>query len=107
MGPVSVTFSGRIRLQHLPMQGESILATPLYLEPQDVNGVTLACANNCLGVDPNSVIIGGGAVLAASAIGLSSFLLPAAGVGAGAVGLGAAGFMANGGCLPTQCRVTK
>ena len=34
----------------------------------------MTCANNCRGVDPNSVIIGGGAVLAASAVsGLSLF----------------------------------
>ena len=30
---------------------------------QDSDGHKLACANNCKGVDPNSVIIGGGAVL--------------------------------------------
>ena len=39
----------------------------------------MTCANNCRGVDPNSVIIGGGAVLAASGI---SGLAPILGLGA-------------------------
>ena len=48
----------------------------------------MTCANNCRGVDPNSVIIGGGAVLAASAIGGLSIsgLAPVLGLGAAAAG---------------------
>ena len=45
----------------------------------------MTCANNCRGVDPNSVIIGGGAVLAATAVGglsFSSVLAPVLGIGA-------------------------
>ena len=35
---------------------------------QDKGGNNMTCANNCRGVDPNAVIIGGGAVLAAAGI---------------------------------------
>merc|ERR1711971_892709 len=35
---------------------------------RDSDGNRLSCANNCKGVDPNSVIIGGGAVLAAATV---------------------------------------
>ena len=36
---------------------------------QDSGGNNLTCANNCRGVDPNSVIIGGTALLAAASVG--------------------------------------
>ena len=74
---------------------------------QDKAGNNLACANNCRGVDPNSVIIGGGAVLAATALSAQAFLVPAAGVGLGAAGLGAAGVaVVMGGCPMFQCQVS-
>ena len=52
----------------------------------------MTCANNCRGVDPNSVIIGGGAVLAASAVGGLgiSGLAPVLGLGAAAAAGGVA-----------------
>ena len=39
----------------------------LYI-PQDVHGNNMTCANNCRGVNPNAVVIGGTAVLAAAAV---------------------------------------
>ena len=46
----------------------------------------MTCANNCKGVNPNSVIIGGGAVLAAATVGGLGYLAPALGLGAAAAG---------------------
>ena len=46
----------------------------------------MTCANNCKGVNPNSVIIGGGAVLAAATVGGVGYLAPALGLGAAAAG---------------------
>ena len=39
----------------------------LYI-PQDVHGNNMTCANNCRGVNPNAVVIGGTAALAAAAV---------------------------------------
>ena len=75
---------------------------PLHLNPsQDQSGHNMTCANNCRGADPNSVIIGGGAVLAASAVGGLSFfgLAPALGLGAVAA--------AAGGMALTQCPASR
>ena len=36
--------------------------------PQDANGNNMTCANNCRGVNPNAVIIGGTAVLAVATV---------------------------------------
>ena len=72
---------------------------------------TLTCANNCRGVDPNSVIIGGGAVLAASALG-GQAVAGLLGIGAVAAGgaVGAVGVVAvnNGNQCPASrpCRVS-
>ena len=78
------------------------LALPL---PQDRDGNLMTCANNCRGVDPNSVIIGGSAVLAAAALGAQSFILPAVGM-AGVGGVGAVGLaMAMQPCNNGQCLV--
>ena len=67
----------------------------------------MTCANNCRGVDPNSVIIGGGAVLAASAVGgLAgiSGLAPVLGLGAAAAAGGVA--LSMDGCPASRpCRV--
>ena len=70
---------------------------PLHLNlPQDNSGHNMTCANNCRGV-----IIGGGAVLAASAVGGLSFfgLAPALGLGAVAA--------AAGGMALTQCPASR
>jgi len=67
----------------------------------DKDNNTLLCANNCKGVDPNAVVVGGTAVLAAAAIAGSSYLLPAVGL-AGGVALG--GPMALGMCPVFRCR---
>jgi hypothetical protein len=79
--------------------------------PQDKGGNNMACANNCRGVDPNSVIIGGSAVLAAAAVSGTSFLFPAAAVGIGgpaALGVGAAAMMMmrTNGCPRGLCVVS-
>ena len=67
----------------------------------------MTCANNCRGVDPNSVIIGGGAVLAASAIGGLSIsgLAPVLGLGAAAAAAGGVA-LSMGQCPASRpCRV--
>ena len=65
----------------------------------------MTCANNCRGVNPNSVIFGGGAVLAAATVGGLGFLAPGLGVGAAAIG-GASALMAPSQCPRTRpCRV--
>ena len=56
--------------------------------PQDANGNNMTCANNCRGVNPNAVIIGGTAVLAVAAVSPLSTLVPL-GLGAATVGGGA------------------
>ena len=62
------------------------------------------CANNCLGVDPNAVVIAGSAVLAATAIGGIGIGQSLFGVGA-ITTLGAAGMVAMGMCPPPFCEV--
>ena len=65
----------------------------------------MTCANNCRGVNPNSVIIGGGAVLAAATVGGLGYLAPVGVVGAAAAG-GTAALMASMRCPRTRpCRV--
>ena len=65
----------------------------------------MTCANNCRGVNPNSVIFGGGAVLAAATVGGLGFLAPGLGVGAAAVG-GTVALMASRQCPNSRpCRV--
>ena len=81
---------------------------------QDERGEIGICANNCKGVNPNSIIIGGLAPVFAFAAGqafLQPALLGAAGLGAGAIGVGAAmgvGPSISGQCPNTRpCRVSK
>ena len=78
-----------------------ISSAVLYCALTFLQGYLGTCANNCRGVDPNSVIIGGGAVLAASAVGGLSFfgLAPALGLGAVAA--------AAGGMALTQCPASR
>ena len=68
----------------------------------------MTCANNCKGVNPNAVVIGGSAVLAASTVSLQQVL--ALGLGAAAAAGGGAavvvGQMMNQGCPATRpCKV--
>ena len=67
----------------------------------------MTCANNCKGVNPNAVVVGGTAVLAASTISLQQVL--ALGLGAATVAGGGAavvGQMMNRGCPWTRpCQV--
>ena len=75
---------------------------------QDERGKTGICANNCRGVNPNSIIIGGLAPVFAFAAGqafLQPALLGAAGLGAGAIGVGAA--MGVGPSISGQCPNTR
>ena len=64
----------------------------------------MTCANNCKGVNPNAVIIGGTAVLAASTVTLQQVI--AIGTVAGGIGGVAVGQMMNRGCSGTRpCQV--
>ena len=78
---------------------------------KDMNGEVGTCSNNCRGVDPNAIIIGGSAVLgAASAFGTGLTVLQAAGLGGIGLGAVAAGgtsmFLNNARCPNTRpCRV--
>ena len=72
---------------------------------------TVICANNCKGVDPNAVVVGGTALFAAAAFsGLGGFV--PAGLGLAALGIGSyqatVGFPPVFGiCPPRTCRVSK
>ena len=67
----------------------------------------MTCANNCKGVNPNAVIIGGTAVLAASTVTLQQVLTIGAGVAAAGGGAAVVGQMVNQGCPRTRpCRVS-
>ena len=76
---------------------------------KDSFGKIGTCSNNCRGVDPNAIVIGGAAVLAAASAGGLS-LLQAAGIGAigiGAVGAGGASAFMSNRCPNTRpCRVS-
>jgi hypothetical protein len=64
---------------------------------KDQYGNNMTCANNCRGVNPNAVIVGGVGVLAA-AVASQQVLLQAAGLGAiglGAIGVGGASALMN------------
>ena len=68
------------------------------------------CSNNCRGVDPNAIIIGGSAVLGATSLG-GLTILQAAGlgaIGAGAIGAGGASALMNINRCPNTrpCRVS-
>ena len=82
-----------------------------YAEPLnlciDNNNELAVCANNCLGVDPNAVVIAGTALTTASAFGfLGPISLQALGVGLfGAFTLGGGAYVMSGACAPLFCRV--
>ena len=106
-------LSGGLRLQHLYLQSKNTIKQVtawfnfITFFIQDKDGQNMTCANNCRGVDPNSVIIGGGAVLAASAVGGLGFsgLAPFLGLGTVAA-VGAVGALTSNQCPATRpCRV--
>ena len=68
----------------------------------DKKGNVGRCANNCRGVSPNSIIIGGFAPIAAAGLAGQAFLVPGLGLaGLGAAGIGAA--MGAGGGRGGEC----
>ena len=85
---------------------ELISDQKFHSHSQDRYGNNMTCANNCRGVNPNAVIIGGTAVLAAAAVTPLQVLTP---LGLGALGGGAAvvGQMMNRRSCPATrpCRV--
>ena len=76
---------------------------------RDSRGQLGTCSNNCRGVDPNAIIIGGTAVLAASGIAVQTALQLGLGLAAipaaPAIGMGASMLMT--GCPPGQCLVSS
>ena len=76
---------------------------------QYLQGWLANCANNCPGVDPNSIIGGGVAAVALSGLAGQALLAPALGAGgiavAGVGGAAAMGMLNCGGGTP--CRVTS
>ena len=79
---------------------------------QDKRGKIGTCANNCRGVSPNSILIGGVAPFFAAAVSAQTFLQPVllGAAGIGAIGAGAGGasvFLNNQQCPNTRpCRVS-
>ena len=81
----------------------------------DTNGKLAICSNNCRGVNPNGIIIGGTAIALTAAVSGLTLLQPAVlgavglgALGAGAVGVGgAASFFRSSQCPNTRpCRVS-
>ena len=76
--------------------------------PQDSENKTLTCANNCRGVDPNAVVIGGGALLAATALGSLQLLPGVVGLASTlAMGTAAMTMLDNGCPSDMPCPVSK
>ena len=73
---------------------------------KDQHGNIAICANNCKGVDPNAVIVGGTAVLAATAGGGLAYLISAA-LGIGGLSLAGGSTVANGMCPVGTCNVSN
>ena len=76
----------------------------------DYKGQLGTCSNNCRGVDPNAIVIGGAAVLAASGIAAQTALqlglgLVGAPPAAAAIGMAGAMFMSS--CPSGQCLVSR
>ena len=75
---------------------------------QDSENKTLTCANNCRGVDPNAVVIGGGALLAATALGSLQLLPGVVGLaGTLAMGTAAMAILDNGCPSDMPCPVSN
>ena len=68
-------------------------------------GKVAICSNNCRGVNPNAIIIGGAAIAIAATVSGNLLLTPAAigAVGLGAAGAGAVGIGAASGMFVNQC----
>ena len=60
---------------------------------RDEKGLYAACANNCVGVNPNAIVIGGTAVVAGAGVGALGYLTLGGGAAA-AAGVGSLGLMA-------------
>jgi len=72
---------------------------------KDRDNTTVICANNCKGVDPNAVVIGGTAFVAASSFTALSFLATTLPLWIGPAAVG--GWVATGQCPPTECRTRR
>ena len=67
----------------------------------DTEGSLAGCANDCPGVDPEAIIVGGGLLAAATAgAGLGALPAVAGAVGFGTLGLAAIGQMVGGAACP-------
>ena len=73
---------------------------------KDKSNQTVICANNCKGVDPNAVVVGGTALAAAATISGLTLLQGALPVGLGLAVIGGV-TVAEGQCPPLSCRVSK
>ena len=73
----------------------------------DNHGLLATCPSNCIGVDPNAVVVGGRALVAASALGAVGVTsIQSIGVGLfGVAAFGGGAMMASGTCPPLFCRV--
>ena len=74
----------------------------------DNHGDLASCPNNCIGVDPNAVVVGGTALVASAAIGaVSAISIQSVGVGLfGLAALGGGSLVGSGSCPPLYCRVS-
>ena len=93
------------------LQGAEGFSYNIY-QCQDKSGHLGVCANNCKGVNPNSIIIGGLAPIAIAGLAGQGFVAPAAligagGLGAGAIGVGAMMMGEGGPSLGGQCPNTR
>eukprot|EP00090_Calanus_glacialis_P006443 TRINITY_DN15014_c0_g1_i2.p1 TRINITY_DN15014_c0_g1~~TRINITY_DN15014_c0_g1_i2.p1 ORF type:complete len:509 (-),score=78.22 TRINITY_DN15014_c0_g1_i2:81-1556(-) len=71
---------------------------------KDGRNNSVLCSNNCKGVDPNAVVIGGSAVLAATAAASVGFLIPAI-FGFGGIALAGGSTVANEMCPIGWCNI--
>ena len=91
------------------LYGDERFAYNLY-QCKDRHNKTLICANNCRGVDPNSILAGGLALIFTSPFvnlgTLIPFIAPALGLlAAGGAGGAAVAGGGSGSCPPRTCRV--
>ena len=86
---------------------ELISDNKFHSHSQDRYGNNMTCANNCRGVNPNAVIIGGSAVLAAAAVTPLQVLTPLGALALAGGGAAAVGQMVNRRSCPATrpCRV--
>ena len=87
--------------------GEKPATYQNFFKCTNTEGATAVCANNCPGVDPNAVVVGGEAALfaVAAAAGAANPVTAALGAGSLLAMLGAGSFaMRRSGCPPPLCR---